>query len=74
MGRLAGFKYHEVIKRLRQFGYVFDRPGPGSHEVWINIRTRKRITLPRHSKDMAEGTLRTILRDAGITEDDFLKA
>jgi len=48
MGRLAGFKYHEVIKRLRKFGYVFDRPGPGSHEVWINIRTRKEL----HSQDI----------------------
>jgi predicted RNA binding protein YcfA (HicA-like mRNA interferase family) len=34
MGRLSGFKYREVVRRLRTFGYTFDRPGPGSHEVW----------------------------------------
>lgn len=33
MGRLAGFKYAEVARRLRKLGWVFDRPGPGSHEV-----------------------------------------
>jgi predicted RNA binding protein YcfA (HicA-like mRNA interferase family) len=74
MGRLSGFKYHEVIKRLRKFGYVFDRPGPGSHEVWRDIKTGRKVTLPHHARDIAEGTLRTILRDAGIKEDEFLKA
>ncbi len=34
MGRLAGFSYREVVRKLRTFGFVFDRPGPGSHEVW----------------------------------------
>jgi hypothetical protein len=33
MGHLSGFKYREVARRLRVFGFVFDRPGPGSHEV-----------------------------------------
>jgi predicted RNA binding protein YcfA (HicA-like mRNA interferase family) len=73
MGKLAGFKYHEVIKRLRKFGYAFDRPGPGSHEVWRNTETGKKITLPHHARDIAEGTLRKILYDADIDEDEFLK-
>ena len=24
MGRLSGFKYREVARRLRSFGYIFD--------------------------------------------------
>jgi predicted RNA binding protein YcfA (HicA-like mRNA interferase family) len=32
------------------------------------------VTLPHHPRDMAEGTLRAILREAGISVDDFLKA
>ncbi len=39
MGRLAGFRYREVARRLRVFGFRFDRPGAGSHEV--NFRDRK---------------------------------
>ncbi|VAX17877.1 hypothetical protein MNBD_NITROSPINAE04-2735, partial [hydrothermal vent metagenome] len=58
MGRLAGFKYREVCRKLRLSGYRFDRPGPGSHEVWRHSQTGRKVTLPRHSKDMAEGTLR----------------
>jgi predicted RNA binding protein YcfA (HicA-like mRNA interferase family) len=74
MGRLAGFKYSEVARKLRAFGLAFDRPGPGSHEVWRNAETGRKVTLPHHSRDMAEGTLRAILREAGISLDDFLKA
>lgn len=74
MGRLAGFKYREVARRLRTFGFTFDRPGPGSHEVWRNAATGRKVTLPRHSRDMAEGTLHAILREAGINPAEFLKA
>ena len=74
MGRLAGFKYREVARRLRTLGFAFDRHGPGSHEVWRNAVTGRKVTLPHHARDMAEGTLRAILREAGISVDEFLKA
>jgi predicted RNA binding protein YcfA (HicA-like mRNA interferase family) len=74
MRRLAGFKYREVARRLRAFGFAFDRRGPGSHEVWRNEVTGRKVTLPHHSRDMAEGTLRAILREAGIRLDEFLNA
>lgn len=74
MGRLSGFKYREVARRLRSFGYVFDRPGPGSHEIWRHNETGRKVTLPHHARDMAEGTLRAVLREAGIDVDDFLNA
>jgi predicted RNA binding protein YcfA (HicA-like mRNA interferase family) len=74
MGRLSGFKYHEVARRLRVFGWVFDRPGAGSHEVWRNAATGRRVTVPHHVREIAEGTLRAILREAGIDAEDFLKS
>ena len=74
MGRLSGFKYRDVARRLRHSGYVFDRPGPGSHEVWRHAQTGRKVTVPRHTGDMAEGTLRAILREAQIGVDDFLGA
>jgi predicted RNA binding protein YcfA (HicA-like mRNA interferase family) len=74
MGRLAGFKYREVARILRSFGFVFDRPGPGSHEIWRHAVTGRKVTLPHHARDMAEGTLRAILREAGIDVNEFSKA
>ncbi len=74
MGRLAGLKYREVARRLREFGYVFDRAGPGSHEIWRHTITGRKVTVPHHARDTAEGTLRAILREAGIGVNEFLKA
>jgi len=74
MGRLAGFKYHEVARKLRTFGFTFDRPGPGSHEVWRKSATGRKVTIPHHSRDMPEGTLRAILREAGIDVNSFVKS
>jgi len=73
MGRLAGFKYREVARRLRKLGWAYDRPGPGSHEVWRHAVSRRKVTLPHHARDMAEGTLRAILREAEIDVDEFLR-
>jgi len=69
MGRLSGFKYREVARRLKTFGFSFDRPGPGRHEA-----TGRKVPLPHHARDMAEGTLRAILREAGIEVEAFLSA
>ena len=74
MARLAGFKYREVARKLRTLGFAFDRPGPGSHEVWRHRETGRKVTLPHHARDLAEGTLRAVLREAGIDVEEFLKA
>src|SRR5258708_26469437 len=74
MGRLSGFSYREVVRRFRTFGFQFDRQGPGSHEIWRHSQTGRKVTIPHHTGDLAEGTLRAILREAGIEVQSFLKA
>ena len=73
MGRLSGFKYAEVARKLRACGYAFDRPGPGSHEVWRQPATGRKVTIPHHPGDLPEGTLRAVLREAGIDPEVFLQ-
>ncbi|MEM1209258.1 MAG: type II toxin-antitoxin system HicA family toxin [Planctomycetota bacterium] len=63
-----------MTKKLRKLGFAYDRPGPGSHEVWRRDNDGRKVTLPRHSRDMAEGTLRAVLREAGIEVEAFLDA
>jgi predicted RNA binding protein YcfA (HicA-like mRNA interferase family) len=72
MGRLAGFRYREVVQKLKRFGFEFDRQAAGSHEIWFNARTNRYTTVPNHPGDMPEGTLRAILKQAGIEINDFL--
>lgn len=73
MGRLAAFRYREIVKRLKAFGFAFDRQAAGSHEIWYNEKTNLYTTVSNHPGDIPEGTLRAILKQAGISPNDFLK-
>jgi predicted RNA binding protein YcfA (HicA-like mRNA interferase family) len=72
MGRLSGFKYREIVKRLRNHGFEFYREAKGSHEIWYCQSTDRFTTVPKHRGDMPEGTLRAILQQAGIEPEEFL--
>lgn len=72
MGRLGGFSYREVVKRLKQFGFEFHRQAAGSHEIWYSSSTNRYTTVPNHTGDIPEGTLRAILKQANITPEEFL--
>jgi len=74
MGRLGGFRYREIISRLKRFGFTFHRQAAGSHEIWYCEQTKRFTTIPNHTGDMPEGTLRAILKQAGVDADDFLKS
>ncbi|MEZ5196507.1 MAG: type II toxin-antitoxin system HicA family toxin [Bacteroidales bacterium] len=73
MGRLSGFKYRQIVKKLKRFGFTFYRQAAGSHEIWYNETSNRYTTIPNHIGDMPEGTLRAILKQAGIELEDFLK-
>jgi predicted RNA binding protein YcfA (HicA-like mRNA interferase family) len=73
MGRLAGFNYRKIVRKLTNFGFEFHRHAAGSHEIWRNPTTGRFTTIPNHPGDMPEGTLRAILRAAGVTPEQFLK-
>lgn len=73
MGRLSGFRYREISSLLKALGFAFDRQAAGSHEIWYNENSDRYTTIPNHPGEMPEGTLRAILKQAGISPDDFLK-
>ena len=74
MARLAGFRYREIVQRLKTLGFQFDRQAAGSHEIWFNPSTRRYTTIPNHPGDMPEGTLRASLKQAGVAPDQFLNS
>lgn len=74
MGRLAGFRYREIVKKLKRLGFQFHRQAAGSHEIWVNPETNRFTTIPNHPGDMPEGTLRAILKQAGVEPESFLDA
>jgi predicted RNA binding protein YcfA (HicA-like mRNA interferase family) len=62
-----------MIKRLKRFGFLFHRQAAGSHEIWMNPTTGRFTTVPNHSGDMPEGTLRAILKQADVDPEEFVK-
>ncbi len=72
MGRLSGFRYREIVRILKLLGFEFHRQAAGSHEIWFNPETFKFTTIPNHPGHMPEGTLRAILKQAGVEVDVFL--
>jgi predicted RNA binding protein YcfA (HicA-like mRNA interferase family) len=74
VGRLSGFRYREITRKLKALGFTFDRQAAGSHEIWYNSATNRYTTIPNHPIDMPEGTLRAILKQAGIDANEFLSA
>lgn len=72
MGRLAGFRYREIVQRLKAFGFQFHRQADGSHEIWFCPSSGRYTTIPNHPGDMPEGTLRAILKQADVDIDLFL--
>ena len=59
-----------VIKALTRAGYEHDRQR-GSHIILRQTSyPHRRITVPDH-KEIAKGTLRAIIRETGLTVDEF---
>ena len=71
MSRIPIVSGIKVVKALTKIGYETDHQ-TGSH---IIIRHKqypyRRLTVPNH-KEIAKGTLRSIIEDAGLTVDAFI--
>lgn len=61
----------KIIKTLKKFG--FEKCSQrGSHAKYINYQTGKIFIIPMHN-EVAKGTLKSILEQAEVELDEFLK-
>ena len=70
MARLANISGKEAAKAFekaswKKIGQV------GSHLVMVKPGVRANLSIPQH-KELSVGTLRALIRAAGMTVDDFL--
>ncbi len=72
MSKITPFKYRDVIKKLRKHGFVFRRATGGSHEIWWNEKRKKTCVVPHH-KEIKTGTIRSIIKQMGITIEVFMR-
>ncbi|MBI4296836.1 MAG: type II toxin-antitoxin system HicA family toxin [Chloroflexi bacterium] len=72
MPKLPSVKGHEVLRVLLKAGFYIHHQRGSHARLFHSQRTDLRITVPIHSKDLPERTLRAILKQADLTEEDFL--
>ena len=70
MSALPVVSGREVVHALGKIGYVLDRQR-GSHMILRQqAPPHRRLTVPDH-QEVAKGTLRAIIRQAGLTVEEF---
>jgi predicted RNA binding protein YcfA (HicA-like mRNA interferase family) len=60
----------DCIKALTKIGFDVVRQ-KGSHITLVRQDPSTQLTVPNH-KTIAKGTLRSLIRDAGLTVDEFI--
>jgi mRNA interferase HicA len=66
-------RYRQLAKKLRALGCEELRSKRGgSHRKWYNPATGQVTTIPDWGpRDLAPGTVRAVLRELGISREDF---
>lgn len=74
MPPLRELSYPEVTRRLRKLGFRFYRHGKGSHELWVRDTDGRVVPVPHYrGKKIRKGTVRAIIREAGVGVEEFMK-
>jgi mRNA interferase HicA len=68
--------YREVVRKLQALGCVeLARRGGGSHRKWYNPQIKQAATVPDWGgRDLKLGTIRSAVRQLGLSWDAFDKA
>ncbi|MBI3581376.1 MAG: type II toxin-antitoxin system HicA family toxin [Nitrospinae bacterium] len=70
MGRLGNISGREAVKAFRKAGWR-GIGQVGSHLVMVKEGVRANLSIPQH-KELSLGTLRALIRSAGITVEQFI--
>ena len=73
MAKLPIVKPKRVIAALQRANFFIDHQ-TGSHARLIHqTQLHRRVTVPMHNKDLKKGTLKSILRQAELSVEEFIK-
>ena len=70
MPRLPVLSAREIVKAFGQAGFEFQRQ-TGSHLILYHAVRRQTLSVPNHTS-VKRGTLRALLRQTGLTVEEFL--
>ncbi len=70
--RLPALSADEVVRALGRAGFRVHRIKGSHHHLRNPLRPETRPVVPVHRGDLPPGTLRAIIKQAGLTIDEFL--
>jgi predicted RNA binding protein YcfA (HicA-like mRNA interferase family) len=70
--RIPSLAAKDIIFVLKKLGFVEDRQ-KGSHKVFIRAADQRAVVVPWHSGDLKQGTIRSIIKKAGLSVEEFLR-
>lgn len=68
--RLGSLTPKELIRKLKKTNFYIDHT-TGSHVVLINPEAKVRVVVPYHAKELKRGLLFGIIKQAGLTVEEF---
>jgi|tagenome__1003787_1003787.scaffolds.fasta_scaffold16844708_1 predicted RNA binding protein YcfA (HicA-like mRNA interferase family) len=69
---LPALTARDVLRALRKAGFTVARVRGSHHHLRHSGRPAARVVVPVHSGDLPPGTVRAIIKQAGLTEAAFL--
>ena len=70
MPKLQSLTPQKIVKVLEKKGFVLDRV-KGSHHIYYNLETKRRVVVPIHKRDLPKGTLFEILKQSGVSKEEL---
>jgi len=70
IARLPGVQAKDIVRALEHAGFERERQ-KGSHVTLRNPTTTRTTVVPMHSGEFPRWLLKKIIKDAGLTEDQF---
>ena len=70
LARLPGVQPKDIVRALERAGFQFERQ-KGSHVTLRNPETKQVTVVPMHGGEFPRWLLKRIIKEAGLTEDQF---
>ncbi len=70
MSKLTIISSKEMVAILKQLGFDEIRQ-TGSHKFFSRRQDNRNTVIPMHNKDLKRGLIKAILKDVGLTDEDY---
>ena len=72
MSRFPNLNTAKIVRALKRAGFE-DNGQKGSHRYFWNPISKLQTGVPMHSGDLSRSLMKEIIRQAGLSEDEFRK-